>query len=240
MLIHPFSFVWLPLHARLTTRSRLPTSYLPALLNPDIQLSMRFSTFAPLAFVASAATLAAAYPVEYEYAVISRTCVCILTLPSRARSDYDLWDRDDYDLYARGDYDLWSRSDNGLYLSARDLDDLTLLARDLLYARLDEPKREHYKDRAQYEAAWKSWNRHNGQILRDQQKTLAKHPHAGEPQPSTSDHAAWQQWNHDNRHVDHHMQDTIHREGHAHHKDVQKIEKGKECKKRRGSKCVVL
>ena len=133
---------------------------------------------------------------------------------------------------------MYARSDDGLYLSARDLDAVTLLARDLLYARLDAPKREHYATQEQYSAAYKSWNRHNGQILREQQQTLAKHPHAGEPAPH-GDHAAWQQWNHDNRHVDHHMQDTIHREGHAYHKDTQRIEKGKDCKKRRGSKCVV-
>ena len=136
---------------------------------------------------------------------------------------------------------MYARSDEGLYLAARDLDAVTLLARDLLFARLDEPKREHYANHEQWEKAWKSWNRHNGEILREHQKTLAKHPMAGEPQPHHGDHEAWKQWNHDNRHVDHHMQDTIHREGHEHYKDIKKIEKGKDpnCKKRRGSKCVV-
>ena len=83
--------------------------------------------------------------------------------------------RSDYDLYARNsDYDVYARSDDGIYLSARDLNTATLLARDLLYARLDEPKREHYATKDQWEKAWKSWNRHNGEILREHQKTLAK------------------------------------------------------------------
>ena len=160
---------------------------------------------------------------------------CILTLTkhrSRARGDSD--------LYARGDYDMYARSDDSLYLAARDLDSVTLLARDLLYARLDEPKREHYATKEQYEKAWKSWNRHNGEILREYQKTLAEHPHAGQPQPH-GDHDAWKKWAQDNRHVANHMQNTMHREGHEHHKDIQRIEAGKDpkCRKRRGSKCVV-
>ena len=194
---------------------------------------MRLSTFAPLAFLASAATFAAAYSSEYEYVLPFLRPIMTISLHYSCRA------RSDYDLYARGDYDLWSRSDDGVYLTARELDAVALLARDLLYARFDEPKREHYASHDQWEKAWKSWNRHNGAILRDQQKTLAKHPLAGEPAPH-GDHDAWQAWNHDNRHVDHHMQDTIHREGHEHYKDQRKIEKGKDpkCKKRHG-KCVV-
>ena len=151
---------------------------------------------------------------------------------SRARGDYDLYARDDF-------ADMYARSDDGFYLSARDLDTVTLLARDLLYARMDRPKREHYATQAQYEAAFKSWNRHNGEVLRDYQSSLAKHPHAGGPQPS--DPNEWKKWAQDNRHVAHHVQDTIHQQAHEHHKDIQRIEKGKDpkCKKRRGSKCVV-
>ena len=147
--------------------------------------------------------------------------------------------RDDYDLYARGDYDLYGRSDDIAYLTARDLDAVTLIARGLLFPRISEPKREHYATREQYEKAWKSWNRHNGEILREHQKTLERHPHAGGPAPS--DPEAWKAWNRANRHVDHHMQETIHRQEHEHYKDTQRIEAGKEpkCKKRRGGKCVV-
>lgn len=153
--------------------------------------------------------------------------------------DYELYARgDDYDLHARDDYDLWSRSSDGLYLDARDLDDaVTLLARELLYARMDEPKREQYSSTEKYEAAWKSWNRHNGKVLKDTQKAMAKHPQAGEPMPSGQH--AFSSWNHDNRKVDHQVQNTIHRESHAHHKDLKKIDK-KECKKGSGSKCDVM
>ena len=197
---------------------------------------MRLSTLAPLAFVASLATFAAAYSAEsYEYEYV---LPCLLFNGSfdgersRARGDYDLYARDDY---AR----MYARSNDGLYLAARDLNTVTLLARDLLYARMDRPRREHYATQEQYEKAFKAWNRHNGEILRDYQNTLAKHPHAGGPQPS--DPNEWKKWAQDNRHVVHHVQDTIHHQAHEHHKDIQRIEKGKDpkCKKRRGSKCVV-
>ena len=150
--------------------------------------------------------------------------------------------RDDYDLYARGDYDMYARSDDVAYLTARDLDAMTIIVRDLLLARSDRPKREQYATQEQYEKAFKSWNRHQGVILREHQKTLQKHPLAGTPQPQ-GDHAAWMAWNHDNRHVDHHMQDTIHRENHEHYKDIQRIEAGKDpkcLKKKRGHKCDVM
>ena len=129
---------------------------------------------------------------------------------------------------------MYARSDD--YLTARDLD---IMARGLLFARLNEPKREHYATHEQYEKAWKSWNRHNGEIMREYQKTLQKHPMAGEPQPH--DPEAWKKWAQDNRHVANHMQSHMAQQGHEHYKDIQRIEAGKEpkCKKRRGSRCVV-
>ena len=102
---------------------------------------------------------------------------------SRRRLDsLDVYARsDDYDLYSRGDeYDLYARSDDALYLEARDLDDVaTLLARELLYARMDAPKREHYSSTESYEAAYRPWNRHHGQHMRDTQNAMAKHSQAG-------------------------------------------------------------
>ena len=151
--------------------------------------------------------------------------------------------RDDYDLYARGDYDMYARSDDVAYLTARDLDDVaTLIARDLLFPRLFKPRREQYATQEQYEKAFKSWNRHAGEILKQEQKIQQKHPLAGTPEPH-GDHAAWKQWNRDNMHVSQHIQDTIHREGHEHHKDIQRIEAGKDpkcLKKKRGHKCDVM
>lgn len=143
-------------------------------------------------------------------------------------------------MYAREDYgNMYARSDDGLYLAARDLDTVTLLARDLLYARLDQPKREHYPTWEAYDKAWKAWNRHNGEVLRDYQKTLAKHPHAGGSQPS--DPKEWQKWAKDNRQVANHMQSSINQQAHGLHQDNQRIEKGKDpkCKKRSGGKCVM-
>ena len=68
-----------------------------------------------------------------------------------------------------------------------------------------------------------------------------KHPFAGEPQPQ-GDHEAWKKWAKDNRHAMHEFQDMLHKQGHERHKDIQKIEQGKDpkcLKKRRGSHCVV-
>ena len=83
---------------------------------------------------------------------------------------------------------------------------MTLLARDLLFARLDEPKREHYANKDQWEKAWKSWNRHNGDIWREHDKIQAKCSLAGEPQPQLGDHEAWKKWAQDNRHAMHEFQ----------------------------------
>ncbi|KAI0721805.1 hypothetical protein C8Q72DRAFT_65492 [Fomitopsis betulina] len=137
--------------------------------------------------------------------------------------------RDDgFDLYARGDdYDLYARND----------DVVTLLAREVLYARMDAPKREHYSSTESYEAAYRPWNRHHGQHMRDTQNAMAKHSQAGDPMPSGQKDFA--SWNRDNRKVDHMRQKSFHRENHGHAKDVNKIGK-KECKKGSGSKCDVM
>lgn len=136
-----------------------------------------------------------------------------------------MYARDDYDVYARGDYDydLYARGDDGLYLEARDLDDaVTLLARDLLYARLDEPKREHYASREKYEAAWKSWNRHSGDVMRAQQSAYKDHPQAGEPAPKNP--ADWKKWSQANSQATGRISSAIKHASHEHHKDLKKIQ----------------
>ena len=143
-------------------------------------------------------------------------------------------------MYAREDYvDMYARGDDGLYLADRDLDSVTLLARDLLYARMDRPERHQFATQAEYEKAFKSWNRRNGQILRDYQSSLAKHPHAGTPQPS--DPKEWRKWAKDNRHVANHVQNNINHQAQGHQQDLSNIRQGKDskCKKQSGGRCVV-
>ena len=67
---------------------------------------------------------------------------------------------------------------------------------------------------------------------------MNKHEHARQPAPSG--HSQFKEWNRHNAHVEKNTQKIIAKEGREHHKEVTRIEKGKEpCKERRGSECIV-
>ncbi|EPS98183.1 hypothetical protein FOMPIDRAFT_1024752 [Fomitopsis schrenkii] len=103
------------------------------------------------------------------------------------------------------DTDMFTaRADSDAVLMARDIEVISLLAREYvaatLAARVDRPRREQFRTHEDFEKAWLAWNRTNRKIDHAEQ-AISKKYNAG-PQPQReqfSSHAeaekAWLEWN---------------------------------------------
>lgn len=172
---------------------------------------MRLSTFLPYALLVATASFATAHPMD------SNTFAYVLS-----SEDDHLVSR-----VARS-----PRTNNGLSLSARELEAITLLARDFiaeaLVARTDRPRREQFKEFDDYEKAWIAWNRRNRKVDHGMQKINKTHQPGDRPlreqfKSFEEYEKAFLKWNRTSRKGDHASQKLIKSEAAKGEKEQEKI-----------------
>lgn len=97
-----------------------------------------------------------------------------------------------------------------------------------MVARTDQPRREQFKNHADYEKAWIAWSRRNRKIDHGMQKILKEHKTTAKPQREhfgsfEEYEKAWLKWNRANRKVDHASQKLIKGEAAKGEKEQAKI-----------------
>ena len=125
-----------------------------------------------------------------------------------------------------------ARSDIGATLTARDVEVISLLAREYvaaaLAARAEQPQREQFKTHDEYEKAWLAWNRNNRKIDHAQQAINKKYNAGEQPQREQFKtheeyEKAWLQWSKTSRKAAHASQDMLKKQTAKGEKEQEKL-----------------